>query len=167
MVLYFQREGKGIIMELDLVRKELNCYDDIIKNMISLRMAIIPIVADIKIKNDMPLFQGDRENEIYKNIEDFSEKSGVDGELVKNIYQLIMANALTMQEEMTKNLKGLETNKDIDSEKVRHLKRKFKKLDRIIEKDIPKIMLDIREDCERENLNLTQIATWYYYDKLE
>ena len=36
-------------MELDGVRKELNNYDNMIKNMLNLRMALIPIVADIKI----------------------------------------------------------------------------------------------------------------------
>ena len=48
-------------MELDGVRKELNNYDNMIKNMLNLRMALIPIVADIKIKNNMPFFKGKRE----------------------------------------------------------------------------------------------------------
>ena len=43
-------------MELELVRKELNYYDELIKNIINLRMALIPIVVDVKIKNNLPLF---------------------------------------------------------------------------------------------------------------
>ena len=77
-------------MELDNVRKELNNYDNMIKNMITLRMSLIPIVADIKVKNNLPLFQGKREEEIYNNIEKFAFKNGVDDQLIKNIYKLII-----------------------------------------------------------------------------
>ena len=58
-------------MDLSSIRKELNMYDNIIKNMITLRMSLIPIVADIKLKNNLPLFQAKREDEIYRNIEMF------------------------------------------------------------------------------------------------
>ncbi len=159
-------------MELDLIRKELNYYDNIIKTMITLRMSLIPIVATIKIKNEMPLFQGDRENEIYKGIEEFAEKSGVNSDLVKNIYQLIMTDALKMQEGMAENLKmqedmaedlkSSEKDEKIDFSNLEPMKKSFEKLDTIIEKDIPEIMLDIMKECELKDLNLTQVATWYY-----
>ena len=64
-------------MELDLVRKQLNNYDDAIKCLVALRMSLIPIVADIKIKNNLPLFQAKREDEIYNKIEAFSLENGV------------------------------------------------------------------------------------------
>lgn len=153
-------------MELDLVRKELNYYDDMIKTMITLRMSLIPIVATIKVKNKMPLFQGNRENEIYKGIEEFAEKSGVDSDLVKNIYKLIMTDALKMQEEMAEDLKLSEKDEKIDFSKLEPMKKKFEKIDTIIEKDIPEIILDIMKECESKDLNLTQVATWYYDKKI-
>lgn len=153
-------------MELDLVRKELNYYDNMIKNMITLRMSLIPIVATIKIKNKIPLFQADRENEIYKGIEKFAERSGVDSDLVKSIYQLMMADALKMQEDMVENLKRLEIDDNMDFLNLESIMKKFEKIDAIIEKDIPEIMLDIMKECELKDLSLTQVATWYYDNKI-
>ena len=64
-------------MELDLIRKEINNYDNLIKNMLNFRMSLIPIVADIKVKNNIPFYQGKREEEIYKKIETFSNEMGL------------------------------------------------------------------------------------------
>lgn len=154
-------------MELDLVRKKLDYFDDMIKTMITLRMSLIPIVATIKVKNKMPLFQGNRENEIYKGIEEFAEKSGVDSDLVKNIYKLIMTDALKIQEKMAEDLKLSEKDEKIDFSKLEPMKKKFEKIDTIIEKDIPEIILDIMKECESKDLNLTQVATWYYDEKIK
>ncbi len=151
-------------MELDLVRKHLDFYDDVIKNMISLRMAFMPIVADIKRKNNMPLFQEKRENQIYESMDTFAEKSGVDSNLIKDIYRLIMTNALKIQESIVE--KKAEIKKNDDFSNLESLKKNFEKLDIIIEKELPEIMLDIWKECDSKNINLTQAATWYYQDKI-
>lgn len=151
-------------MELDLVRKHLDFYDDVIKNMISLRMSFIPIVADIKIKKNMPLFQEKRENEIYESIDTFAEKSGVDSNLIKDIYRLIMTNALKIQESIVEEKAEIKKNGDFSN--LESMKKNFEKLDAILEKEIPEIMLDIRKECDSKNINLTQAATWYYQDKI-
>lgn len=151
-------------MELDLVRKHLDFYDDVIKNMITLRMAFMPIVADIKIKKNMPLFQEKRENEIYESIDTFAEKSGVDSNLIKDIYRLIMTNALKIQESIVEEKAEIKKNGDFSN--LESMKKNFKKLDAILEKEIPEIMLDIRRECDSKNINLTQAATWYYQDKI-
>ena len=127
-------------MELDEVRKELNHYDNMIKNMLNLRMALIPIVADIKIKNNMPFFQGKREEEIYKNIEIFAEKNGIDSNLVKEIYQLIIANAIKLEEAISEDSTKSIMNHKIDFSKLENCKKEFEKLDMLIEKEIPKII---------------------------
>ena len=121
-------------MELDEVRKELNHYDNMIKNMLNLRMALIPIVADIKIKNNMPFFQGKREEEIYKNIEIFAEKNGIDSNLVKEIYQLIIANAIKLEEAISEDSTKSIMNHKIDFSKLENCKKEFEKLDMLIEK---------------------------------
>lgn len=151
-------------MELDLVRKHLDFYDDVIKNMITLRMSFIPIVADIKIKKNMPLFQEKRENEIYESIDTFAEKSGVDSNLIKDIYRLIMTNALKIQEGIVEEKAEIKKNGDFSN--LESMKKNFEKLDAILEKEIPEIMLDIRRECDSKNINLTQAATWYYQDKI-
>lgn len=153
-------------MELDLVRKELNKYDDAIKNLIALRMSLIPIVADVKMKNDLPLFQGKREEEIYKKIEVFANENGVNPDLLKDIYKLIIADALQIEESIVKNPENSIINKEIDESKFEGLKKKFEKLDNILNVDIPNTISEIIKFAETENLNLTDKATLYYNNKI-
>lgn len=151
-------------MELDLIRKELNIYDNIIKNMITLRMALIPIVAKIKKENNLPLFQEKREEEIYKNIEKFSEENGVNPELIKNIYKLIISNALEIEENFVNNPQSSIINKDVNNYNFEEIKENFEKLDSILTKDIPNILNNIKsKDINGESL--TEKATLYYNDK--
>ncbi len=151
-------------MELDLVRKELNKYDNIIKNMIVFRMSLIPIVADIKIKNDLPLFQGKREEEIYKNIENFCNEKGISQDLVKDIYKLIIANALKIEHDIVDDSKKSVINQEIDVKKIEEINKEFERLDNIVQNEIPEIISKITENCE--NLNLNQISTLYYNNKV-
>ncbi len=149
-------------MELDLIRKELNVYDNIIKNMITLRMALIPIVAKIKKENNLPLFQEKREEEIYRNIEDFSKENGVNPELIKNIYKLIIFNALEIEENFVNNPESSIINKA--TEDYKYIKESFEKLDTILTKDIPDILKDIKSK-NIGDLSLTEKTTMYYNNK--
>ncbi len=151
-------------MELDSVRKELNKYDNIIKNMIVFRMSLIPIVADIKIKNDLPLFQGKREEEIYKNIENFCNEKGIAPDLVKDIYKLIIANALKIEHDIVDDSKKSIINQDSVVQNLEDINKEFEKLDNIIQKEIPEIISKISEQCEE--LTLNQISTLYYNNKI-
>ena len=151
-------------MELDLVRRELNMYDEAIKNLITLRMSLIPIVADIKIKNDLPLFQGKREEEIYNKIEIFAKENGVSAQLVKDIYKLIIANALQIEESIVQDSKKSIINNHIDELKIVDIENEFKKLDVILGKDIPNIIKEIKRINNSENL--IDKATLYYNKKI-
>ena len=153
-------------MELDLVRKELNKYDDAIKNLIALRMSLIPIVADIKIKNNLPLFQGKREEEIYKKIEIFAKKKGVSENLVKDIYKLIIANALEIEENISQEPEKAIMNSKIDVTQMDELKEKFEKLDTILTQEIPDVITEISNSSELKGLSLTDKATLYYNEKI-
>lgn len=151
-------------MELDFIRKELNMYDNIIKNMITLRMALIPIVAKIKIENNLPLFQEKREEEIYRNIEIFSKETGVNPELIKNIYKLIIANALEIEENIVKNPQSSIINGNMDNYNFSEIEENLKKLDSILTNDIPNILDKIKSD-NIEDLSLTEKTTIYYNNK--
>lgn len=153
-------------MELDSVRKELNKYDEAIKNLITLRMSLIPIVADIKIKNNLPLFQGKREEEIYKKIEIFAKERGVSENLVKDIYKLIISNALEIEENISQRPDSSVTNKEIDISNIENIKRSFQKLDTILNEEIPNIISEIINSENLENLTLTDKATIYYNEKI-
>ena len=153
-------------MELDLVRRELNMYDEAIKNLITLRMSLIPIVADIKIKNDLPLFQGKREEEIYNKIEIFAKENGVSAQLVKDIYKLIIANALQIEESIVDDQKNSIINKEIKDFEIVELENEFKKLDSILSKDIPNILEKIKNTMNSDNLKLIEKGTLYYNKKI-
>jgi len=153
-------------MELDLVRKELNKYDDAIKNLIALRMSLIPIVADIKIKNNLPLFQGKREEEIYKKIENFAKEKGVSENLVKQIYKLIIANALEIEEKISEEPNTAIMNREIDVTQIDEIKKKFEKLDTILTQEIPNTIAEISNSSELKDLSLTDKATLYYNEKI-
>lgn len=152
-------------MELDSIRKELNMYDNIIKNMVTLRMALIPIVADIKMRNNLPLFQAKREEEIYKNIEKFSKEHGVDAKLVTEIYKLIIANALKIEEEVVEKPETAIINKNIKKEEIKSIEENFEKLDHILTKDIPEIISNIVKSESLSGLSLIEKATLYYNNK--
>ena len=153
-------------MELDLVRKELNKYDEAIKNLVALRMSLIPIVADIKDKNNLPLFQGKREEEIYKRIEEFSVENGVNPNLLRDIYKLIIANALEIEEKTVEHPDTSIINQ-LDMDKyAESLKKSFERLDNILMNEIPTIINEMKSTYEESNLNLTEKATLYYNDKI-
>ncbi len=153
-------------MELDGIREELNQYDAMIKNMLTLRMALIPIVAGIKIKNKMPFFQGKREEEIYKNIEIFADKNGIDSNLVKQIYQLVIAHAIKLEENIAEDSAKSILNHELTISNFPNCMQEFEKLDRLLQKEIPEIIANITKECEAKNLNLNQMATLYYKDKI-
>ena len=160
-----EEKKENLNMELDLVRKELNKYDEAIKNLVALRMSLIPIVADIKDKNNLPLFQGKREEEIYDKIEKFSLENGVKPNLLKDIYQLIIKNALEIEEDTINDnnslIKQSEKYKEIET-----LKNSFDKLDNILRNEIPDIINEIKNTYKDSNLNLTNKATLYYNDEI-
>ena len=148
-------------MKLDLIRKELDMYDNIIKNMITLRMSLIPIVADIKMKNNLPIFQSKREDEIYINIEKLSNENGVESELITKIYKLIISNAIKIEEQYIEKPENFNINKSIEKD----IKEEFEKLDNILLKEIPQIINNIKSFKNLSHLNLTEKSTIYYNDK--
>lgn len=154
-------------MKLDKIREILNSYDEAIKRLITLRMSIIPLVACTKMEDNLPLFQPKREEEIYRGIEEFSIENGVDKELLKNIYKLIISNALKIEEEIAENSNNIVIKEDIDILKLDNVTRNLKELDSILNNDIPNIISNIVNDEKLKNYNLTQKATLYYNEKIK
>ena len=151
-------------MELDLIRKIINNYDNLIKNMINFRMSLIPIVGDIKIKNNLPIYQGKREEEIYKNLEAFSDENGINKDLLTGIYKLIIHNAVEIEENIVENDCSI-LNENDDTMPINTVNQEFQKLDYLIEKEIPNIIERINNIARQNNLNLNQVATLYYNKK--
>lgn len=134
-------------MDLKDVREELDTIDNLIKNLIVLRMSIIPIVTKIKIENNLSIHQPKREEQIYEKIKEFSDKTGVDNTLLKGIYEQIIKSAISIEE------KGVQATLEASDEVL----EKYKELDILFKEVIPEKIGEI-VTLSPEN-NLSQIAT--------
>ncbi|OGO84003.1 MAG: hypothetical protein A2Y22_07955 [Clostridiales bacterium GWD2_32_59] len=156
-------------MSLQLVREELNMLDGLIKNMLVLRMSLIPIVAEIKLKGNLPMFQPDRENQMYKEMEEFSRKTGIDNKLVSEMYKLIMTNAKNIQYDMEKNIPPYNIEVQADEDMRKELNHTFEALESIIKEDISVVFdkfNDIIEDDRIDAKNISELGTYYYQNKI-
>ena len=151
--------------KLDSIRKELNKFDEVIKILITLRMALIPIVTDIKIKNSLPLFQSKREDEIYKKIEIFSKSNGIDENILKGVYKLIISSALRIEGSIVENPESSVISQDQIDLNFETLSESFQKLDTILSETIPSIVMEIINSTELKGMTLTDKATLYYNEK--
>ncbi|OGO83189.1 MAG: hypothetical protein A2Y18_07975 [Clostridiales bacterium GWD2_32_19] len=156
-------------MSLQLVREDLNMLDGIIKNMLVLRMSLIPVVAEIKMRDDLPMFQPDRENQMYKGIEEFCKKTGINNELVSEMYKLIMTNAKNIQYNIEKNITPYNLEIQADEDMKKELNNNFETLEKIIKEDIARVFdkfNNIIEDDKIDAKNISELSTYYYQNKV-
>jgi chorismate mutase len=72
------------------LREKLNELDLALLNILLHRMALIPLVANYKKTHNLPIFQPEREKYIFDSIENFTNKTGLDPNLPKNIFASII-----------------------------------------------------------------------------
>ena len=82
-------KGKGEVkMELEEIRKQINITDDRIAELFIERMKLCKEVSEYKIKNDLPVFQKDREEQVLQRMNDMFPKNMKESSQV--LYQTIM-----------------------------------------------------------------------------
>lgn len=148
-------------MDLKPVREEIDKIDNVIKNLLVLRMSLIPIVTKIKIENGIALHQPGREKEICDNIEEFARETGINSKLVIEIYKLIMSEAVSMEESQS-----CCNTKDKEKEIVQvddKIMQEYDKLNKIIESDIPQAINNITKLSDEK---LSNILTGIYERRL-
>ncbi|HBY19716.1 MAG: hypothetical protein A2Y24_00555 [Clostridiales bacterium GWE2_32_10] len=156
-------------MSLQLVRENLNMLDDTIKKLIVLRMSIIPIVAEIKLRDNLPIFQPEREEQMFDEMEKFCEDNGIDREVVRKVYEAIIENARKIQYDMEKDIPPYNLKIEISENKEQELDNAFKTLEEIIKNDIANVFKkfnNIVEDDETNAKNIVELATYYYKNKI-
>lgn len=89
-------------MNLNQARKKLDKYDKKMIKILAKRMAIIPQVAEYKKKNNLPILQTEREEEIIKSKEKLAIELGIDHQLIKKIFQIIFENSRKTQKNIIK-----------------------------------------------------------------
>ena len=75
-------------MELEEIRKQINITDDRIAELFIERMKLCKEVSEYKIKNDLPVFQKDREEQVLQRMSDMFPKNMKESSQV--LYQTIM-----------------------------------------------------------------------------
>jgi len=140
-------------MDLKQVREEIDKIDNAIRNLLVLRMSLIPIVTRIKLENNLELHQPGREEAIYNSIREFSKNTGIDSDLVIEIYRLMIKKALEIE------AGGIKASVEVSDE----IMEEYEKLNAILEKELPQTINNITSLSEDK---LSEIATGIYERRL-
>ena len=81
-------------------REEINRLDDQILKLLGARYDVVRKVARIKIDHDIRIYQGKRVEEVKKRNAVTGKKYGINPELTRSIYTLIIAEAHAMEESL-------------------------------------------------------------------
>lgn len=82
---------------IENLRNEINNIDDQILFLISKRFEISKLIGKIKAKNNIPIFQKNRELFIMNKIKIQSEKYKLNEKIFKKIYEVILKQSSELQ----------------------------------------------------------------------
>lgn len=71
---------------LEELRDRINELDKALMYVILQRFSIIPLVAEVKKRDQLPVFQPEREQRIFERIRQFSDENGVDATFLEAFY---------------------------------------------------------------------------------
>ncbi len=87
-------------MELSEIRKEIDKIDTEIISAISKRVALIPQVADYKIKNNLPRYNPQREREIIESKRKLAQELNVNPDLVEKVLKDLIEESHRIEKEI-------------------------------------------------------------------
>jgi chorismate mutase len=88
------------IMELDIIRKELDKLGQSLDYIILLRLSLAILVGEVKEEQQLPIYQSAREEKIYNSQKSFAEQTGADSESLVNIFRELIASAIRVETNM-------------------------------------------------------------------
>lgn len=89
---------------LEELRERINLLDKALINVIFQRMSLIPLVAEVKKRDSLPIFQPEREKTIFQSLEKYSEQNGISSEVLKNVYERLMAYSKEIEDFCMENV---------------------------------------------------------------
>lgn len=101
-------------MELQKIREKLDKIDRSINYLIFLRMSAAVLVGETKKEQDLPIFQPEREKEIYQRQKVFAEERGINEQLLIQISKLLIEEAVDMEEKILSNSITYEEEEQLD-----------------------------------------------------
>ncbi|MES3005721.1 MAG: chorismate mutase [Patescibacteria group bacterium] len=90
--------------ELEFLRERINQIDSGLIDLLSDRLWIIKEVAEYKAKNNLPIYQPEREVEVFSRLRALSDQKGLDYAYIEPLFKLIIKNSREIQEGKIKNI---------------------------------------------------------------
>jgi len=87
-------------MELEIIRKNIQEIDTEIIELISKRLAFIPIISQTKRAKKITTFQAEREKQMYQRYWNLAVKHKINPELIRQVFDLIMTESRKLQLEL-------------------------------------------------------------------
>lgn len=91
-------------MELDTIRKQLDKLDQSLKYIVLLRTSLAILVGKVKAEKNLPVYQAGREQAIFDSIKDFCVQTGVNEDLLTQIYKDLIAESVRIEENLPQSL---------------------------------------------------------------
>ena len=95
-------ENNILSSELNNFRKKIDNLDMEIVEKVNLRIDLVEKIAELKMKNDLTIFQIERWFEILKNRKEQAIKLGVDPKMITDIFELIHKYSILIQSKIMK-----------------------------------------------------------------
>lgn len=83
---------------LEELRDRINLLDKALLYIVLQRMALIPLVAEVKKRDSLPVFQPDREKRIFTTLEVFSKDTGISFKVLKTIFESVIEYSKEIEE---------------------------------------------------------------------
>ena len=151
-------------MPLKKVRDKLDQYDNIIQNMLTLRLSVIPTVADIKKENNMEIVHQDRESKMYSKMDKFASEHGISAELLKKLYKEIISEAVSIEYDFMKN--GFNTP-SINEDDMLELNSCMDRISDIFSMEFSENLNKLDKLAKKYNTTLYDLASIYHNNKLK
>lgn len=87
------------------IRRHIDRIDIVIITALAERMSLIPDVADYKKKNDIPIFDEEREVEIMNKLKKIAKQHGLDEGFVEEIFLSCFNESKRIQNDIISNAK--------------------------------------------------------------
>ena len=87
-------------MQLEDLREKIDRVDTLLLKIIAKRQEIVKMIADIKKKENLEIFQPEREKQLIVKRMELAADLDVDPKFVFNLFQKILENSRQIQEEI-------------------------------------------------------------------
>lgn len=86
-------------MDLEAIRRQLDILDRSLMYILVKRMSLMPLVVKAKKEKGLPAYQPDREKSMYASMELFAKETGLNPDMLSDVFKVIIKDAIRIQEQ--------------------------------------------------------------------